>query len=234
MCTVTYLPKENTDYILTHNRDEHHTRSIALLPQIKILNNTNVLFPKDQQGGGTWIATSESFTLCLLNGGFVKHSHNPPYRHSRGLVILDFFAFKNVETFFDNYNLKEIEPFTLIIIDNTLRKLYQIVFDGNKTHLETKDESVAHIWSSVSLYSEEERNNREKYFERFKRNGIFTQEEIINFHTNQFEEYEHEGIQINRDDILKTVSLTSIIKSETITMFYKDFIQNLTLTHDLL
>ncbi|GBL36066.1 hypothetical protein EMGBS15_16610 [Filimonas sp.] len=94
MCTVTYLPVSSSSFILTHNRDEHHTRAIALLPEKKTMQDIEIIFPTDQQGGGTWIATSKEFTLCLLNGGFEKHIPSPPYRHSRGLVILDFLSIR--------------------------------------------------------------------------------------------------------------------------------------------
>ncbi len=226
MCTVTYLPKTNSGFILTHNRDEHYLRGIAFMPEIKIVQNTSVLAPADSQAGGTWIATSAGYTLCLLNGGFIKHHHKPPYRHSRGKIILDFFQYKNVESFANDYDLQDIEPFTLIIIEHDKREIHQLVYDESKLHHEILNNDLPHIWSSASLYTEEDRTRRRVYFEHFLQNNIYSQEEIIRFHTNKYEQYTDEGIQINRENILKTVSLTSINKSDNILMYYEDFIQD--------
>ncbi len=62
---------------------------------------------------------------------------------------------------------------------------------------------------------------------------MLTQEEIIKFHKNTYDSCEGEGIQINRNEILKTVSLTSISKSETISMYYEDFLHHQKLSIEL-
>jgi uncharacterized protein with NRDE domain len=230
VCTVTYLPKGNTEFILTHNRDEHHLRGVALLPERRDIGSIETIMPIDAKAGGTWIATSKEFTLCLLNGGFEKHTHQPPYKHSRGNIIPDFFLFKDVKDFSTNYNLENIEPFTLIIIEHIHAEVTELVFDGYKLHHFKKDNQQAHIWSSSTLYSSDDRIRRQDYFARFININDFSQEAIIAFHENKFEEYEHEGIQINRNNILQTVSLTSIQKSDAINLLYKDFINHKTVS----
>lgn len=224
MCTVTYLPKPESGFILTHNRDEHYLRGVASMPEIKTIHNTSVATPVDTQAAGTWVATSGEYTLCLLNGGFIKHKHNPPYRHSRGKIILDFFEYKNVEAFVNGYDLQNIEPFTLIIIKHNRREINQLVYDEIRLHHTVLDNNAAHIWSSATLYTEDDRVRRKKYFEHFLQHNTYTQEEIIRFHTNKYEQYTDEGILINREDVLKTVSLTSIHKSASVLMYYEDFI----------
>ncbi|MFM7153572.1 MAG: NRDE family protein, partial [Bacteroidota bacterium] len=74
-----------------------------------------IVYPRDSKAGGTWFAVSESGkTVCLLNGAFVRHHHNPPYKRSRGLMVLDFFNYDDPDRFFSEYNLEGMEPFTLI------------------------------------------------------------------------------------------------------------------------
>ena len=74
MCTVSYLPLSQTDYILTSNRDETVERPVCFPINQYLIGERTVYFPKDQQAGGTWIATTgDSVTLCLLNGGFEPH-----------------------------------------------------------------------------------------------------------------------------------------------------------------
>ncbi len=117
MCTVTYLPLQDNGFILTSNRDETILRKSALPPAKYTIHNKCVVFPKDQQANGTWIATSpRSYTLCLLNGAFEKHTPNTSYKKSRGLALLDFFHYANANDFIDKYDFKGIEPFTMLII----------------------------------------------------------------------------------------------------------------------
>lgn len=233
MCTVTYLPKDHHSFLLTHNRDEHHSRGVAHLPIKKALQSAICLAPIDSTAGGTWIATSEQFTLCLLNGGFVKHTQNPPYRHSRGHIIFDFFSYNNVEHFVKDYSLENIEPFTLILIEHQDRRVNELVYDGQEIHHASIVQDEPHIWSSTTLYTEADREKRKTYFQKFIQSGVLTQEEIIKFHKNTYDSYEGEGIQINRNEILKTVSLTSISKSETISMYYEDFLHHQKLSFEL-
>src|SRR5579871_6575106 len=128
MCTVTYLPTP-TGYILTSNRDEALVRKPAEIPDSVAIGNCQVLFPRDGEAGGTWIATADNGrTVCLLNGAFTRHKHNPPYRKSRGLVVLDFFTLPNAKAFADSYDLTGIEPFTILVIEKSM--LYELRWDG--------------------------------------------------------------------------------------------------------
>ena len=73
MCTVTYLPNNNGDFIFTSSRDEEVQRK-TLAPEIYTKDETRFVYPKDLVGGGTWIATSDQERLvCLLNGAYEAH-----------------------------------------------------------------------------------------------------------------------------------------------------------------
>src|SRR5215207_9549701 len=87
MCTVTCIPAGDKIFI-TSNRDEKHWRSNALPPAVYAATSGNLLFPKDGDAGGTWIAAHENGNaIVFLNGGFIAHTPKPPYRKSRGLVL---------------------------------------------------------------------------------------------------------------------------------------------------
>ena len=108
MCTVTFLPKGEEDFIITSNRDEDPQRATHELTS-QNLGGRLVYFPQDPKAGGTWFATDkENFTLVLLNGGFEKHSHKPPYRISRGIMLLQFFEINSVKDFVELYNFDVI------------------------------------------------------------------------------------------------------------------------------
>ncbi len=230
MCTVTFLPKERKSFVLTHNRDEYFTRGIAILPYTQLVDNISILAPIDSTANGTWIATSELFSLCLLNGGFVKHQSKPPYRHSRGQIIIDFFKYTNVLDFYQHYNVLNLEPFTLIIIEHDTCALHQLTLNNEKFHSIQLNNSQSHIWSSTTLYTNDDIERRKKHFTSFLEHGDFSKDAILDFHTNKFQPMDSEGIQINRNNILKTVSLTSIDKSKTINMLYKDLIHHKTIS----
>jgi uncharacterized protein with NRDE domain len=153
MCTLTYIPHPDHTFLLTSNRDESVTRLPALSPMSYLHHGVSVIYPKDTQAGGTWLAVSENqFTLCLLNGAFTRHKHTPPYRHSRGLVITDFFTYNEVTLFLKEYDFKGLEPFTLVIFESGKQhQVHEIRWDGEHVFHATKDYSIPHIWSSAML-----------------------------------------------------------------------------------
>lgn len=169
MCTLTYLPTPEGGFILTSNRDELPGRSPLAPPGAHLHHNHTLIYAKDAKAGGTWLAAADNgYTLCLLNGAFNRHTHQPPYRQSRGLVIPDFFAFPNVDDFIKHYPFSGLEPFTLIIIHKTRHtNVYELRWDGLTLHHQMKAAHKPHIWSSVTLYAPEVIAEREHWFRDF-------------------------------------------------------------------
>jgi uncharacterized protein with NRDE domain len=231
LCTVTYLPLSQSSFILTHNRDEHHLRCIAKLPKKFMKHGIEIICPIDEQGGGTWFATSKLFTLCLLNGAYDKHVPKPPYKQSRGLIILDFFKLNSVELFKRDYDFSGIEPFTLIIIDHQNQQVNQIVSDAEHVFHVVKNSNEKHIWSSSTLYTNEEKERRINWFTDWQKKHIeYAQNDIVEFHEFRSNDNTQEGFIINRNGTLLTVSLTSVQKNSnnSIQFIYKDFVQHQT------
>jgi uncharacterized protein with NRDE domain len=212
MCTLTYIPKQDNGFLLTSNRDESVFRLPALQPLIYTHNGISVMYPKDTQAGGTWLAISENgFTLCLLNGAFVKHTHNPPYKHSRGLVVTDFFNYQDVTAFVKQYDFTGLEPFTLIIIASGAQQIHEIRWDGAYLHYTTKNAAQPQIWSSASLYDAKVVLERVKWFEQFlSSNPNPTPDDMLRFHHFGGGENGQNSVLMNRNNILKTISITSV------------------------
>ena len=128
MCTVTYLPLNHQSWLLTSNRDESPLRP-ALIPAVYEAGQDNrLLYPMDPLAGGTWIAVSgKARAGCVLNGAFERHDRKPPYRKSRGLILLDLFAHNDVDVFFRDYDLDNIEPFTMVVINDA--RVYDFRWD---------------------------------------------------------------------------------------------------------
>lgn len=229
MCTVTFLPKGKSGYVLTSNRDETPKRA-ALAPQPYQVGNTTIYFPKDPLAGGTWIATDkEQFTLCLLNGGFEKHSHTPPYRISRGQMVLQFFEFNSVTNFKNTFDFDGMEPFTLVIVASNTGQttLDQLVWDGESLHSKSLDTEEAHIWSSSTLYPQQVRDERRSWFSLWvKEQTVFDQNKIMSFHKFGGNGDAWNDFVMNRDELVKTVSITSIEKAaEAFVLIYDDLLK---------
>ncbi|MCS6990424.1 MAG: NRDE family protein [Chitinophagales bacterium] len=151
MCTVSYLPLTG-GFQLVSNRDERASRGIAYIPRSLGYSGDVALFAMDRQAGGTWLAFSlRGRVACLLNGAFQKHKSMPPYRRSRGLVLLDWFGFPSAQTFHDEYDFTGIEPFTLILID-LQRRLWELRWTGTQKFLHEVNANQVQQWSSVTLY----------------------------------------------------------------------------------
>jgi hypothetical protein len=182
MCVLTFVPINDFGYILTNNRDENSVRPKAISPRKYKIGSSNIYFPKDAQAGGTWIAHNHKFTLCLLNGAFEKHISTKNYTKSRGFVILEFFTTQKSD-YFSKESFLGVENFTLIFIENALKKICQIVWDGNELHIKHLDWFLPQIWSSSTLYGAEVRQKRAELFNAFvAKNQKPSYEQMINFH----------------------------------------------------
>lgn len=223
MCTVSYLPLEE-GYILTSNRDEWNKRARALTPKAYHLFGQEITFPKDPQANGTWIAYSADFTLCLLNGAFVKHQHKPPYRISRGLVLLDFFQYLSVDRYVAEYNFDGVESFTLIIKSNTDKQLEELRWDGQHIHRNKLNNQETYIWSSATLYTDEVIQEREQWFSKWlTEHQVYKQEDIINFHRFAGKGDSNNDVIMKRDNGVQTLSISSIIMHQgKLNMSYLD------------
>ena len=209
MCTVTYIPHKDKIFI-TSNRDEKHARADAVAPQAYNFSTGKIFFPKDAHANGTWIALHENGNaMVLLNGGFIKHEPNYPYRKSRGLIFLEVMNSNWPLDTYKKIDLDNIEPFTLVIYREG--ELYECRWDGNQKYISAKDITVPHIWSSVTLYDEETVAKRRNWFDEFiLKNKQPSQEDIFHFHHFGGEGDTENDIRMNRDGFLYTVSITGI------------------------
>lgn len=213
MCVLTYLPTQN-GYFVTSNRDEAAARAAAVPPKVYEVNGRRLYYPKDPQGGGTWIATDGITTACLLNGGYKNHIRKPPYRQSRGLVVTSFFSYSSVEEFYNNYVFDGIEPFTLVIFSLDEITVKEIRWTGEKADLNVFDAKQSRIWSSATLYSDEIIAERQNWFADFLEHDDLSAERILHFHHFGGKGDEQNDIKMNRAGILKTVAITQFEISE--------------------
>lgn len=220
MCTVTYLPKGNGDFFLTSNRDEAPHRAAR-----GIQHRDGLIFPQDAGAGGTWIAASgQGKAAVLLNGAFDLHERRPPYRLSRGLMVLQYFDFSDAAEFISRFEFENIEPFTLILWDRG--DLHELRWDAQHLHHKVPDSGKPHIWASATLYSAEFREKRRLWFREWLRHSPDPpQDEVLHWHRTAGEGDPWNDVVMNRNGMVQTVSITSIsFAAEEIAMIFEDLL----------
>ncbi|GAB3641254.1 NRDE family protein [Spirosoma arcticum] len=216
--------------MLTHSRDEKAIRPAAWPPQAFRIGEQDVTFPQDPQSQGTWIAVGRfgtaQTTACLLNGAFALHQHQPPYKHSRGLVIPHFFEYPSVDAFTEFYDFNGIEPFTLLIIEKG--RLIELKWNGIQVFTDEKDPYQPHIWSSVTLYTPDVVEKRKGWFRDWVRhNPRPSVNDIRQFHRVGGDGDTANSLLMNRRNGLLTISLTSVVRQDDVVDFiYEDFTQH--------
>jgi len=215
MCTVTYIFSGDKIY-LTSNRDEKALRTQALPPRFYIHNDVQLIYPKDQDAGGTWIAMNENGNAAvLLNGAFTKHASAPPYRKSRGLVFLDIAKSRRPFDYFLSIDLENIEPFTLVLFQQNI--LHECRWDATNKYYKELDIKRNHIWSSTTLYDDEVIETRKLWFVKWlKKNPQPAEKDILKFHQFAGDGNKNTNLLMNRDGIVYTVSITGIELSENL------------------
>ncbi len=224
MCTVSFV-KSFDKIIITSNRDEKVIRPNAIAPQNYIIKGKNVIFPKDPKAGGTWYVVDETGTvLVLLNGASEKHQLELPYRKSRGLVVLDLISSVSPKDFWKEMDLVNIEPFTLVLFQN--EKLFQLRWNGESKETVELNCSEKHIWSSSTLYPADIRKERSDAFYSFlDNNPVISENEMYQFHRYSDSENQENGLVINRNNELKTLSITqSVIEKNKVAILHYDLV----------
>jgi hypothetical protein len=209
MCTVTYIPSGD-HFFFTSNRDEQAGRAIAAFPELHKINGQNILFPKDQQAGGSWIAVHENGNVAvMLNGAVRAHQPEPPYRKSRGLILLDLVSKSSPAGAFEDSDFTRIEPFTVILFEE--EKLWSGKWDGMEIQLQSLNTAKPHIWSSVTLYDPFAIHKRETWFSRWlAENPNPSATDIIRFHQQGGDGDPFNDLLMNREGRLFTNSISSI------------------------
>ncbi|WKK65561.1 NRDE family protein [Lutimonas zeaxanthinifaciens] len=224
MCTVTFLPLSETDFVLTSSRDVGFKREHAEFPATVVKNDVSLHFPRDGKAGGTWIGTSrDNRLICLLNGAFENHVRNEPYRMSRGHIVLDLLIAEDFEKSCGEINLDNIEPFTLVVVQWKKRnQLFEFVWDGLKRHLKEFQWKES-IWSSSTLYNENMKTMRKDWFKEWLIHNEPSPSGILKFHRTAGNGKPESDVFMKRKNV-GTVSLTQVVttKGKTLMNYFPE------------
>lgn len=234
MCTVTFVPQSDSSFVLTSNRDEAPNRN-TLPPRVYVVDGVQVLFPKDELAGGTWIGASDrKRIICLMNGGFQSHERKASYRMSRGVIVTDLLSSEDAAAAIASYDFSDIEPFTIVMVDwSEGVRLFEMVWDGTDAHL-TEKPIGPHIWSSSLLYSSEIKRKRELWFSEFlKKQKQPSEKELLQFHKNAGEGNSEIDLIMDRS-FVKTKSISQFLKNDTDICFRYEDLQSQQITMESL
>ena len=224
MCTVSFV-RINDVVIITSNRDEHIQRENAAAPDFYTLRGKKIIFPKDARAGGTWFAAADTGVVAvLLNGAFKKHIAQPPYRKSRGLILLEMVEADKPLLYFNNLDLGNIEPFTVVLYQPG--QLHELRWDGIDKYEKQLDITGNYIWSSSTLYGDEIIKHRENLFRQFTHSPVgITAAGIHDFHAGNNGDTEN-GFVIDRQTGMKTFSITqAVVNYNAVNFLHADLLQ---------
>ncbi len=178
MCTITYLPV-NDGYILTQNRDESPLREEAIFPVQDEVSGQRIIYPQDPEGTGSWFVSTElGVTLCVMNGIFHPNKKPGQFRHSRGLIPLQFLEYANTHDFLNHYQFEGLEGFKLLACSE--KGVDEIKWDEvSVTHHRYAPSNL--IFQSDPLYDHSQKQFRSGLFDAFMRSHQVT--DILDFHT---------------------------------------------------
>jgi hypothetical protein len=209
MCTVTFVPAGGTVYI-TSNRDEKSTRLPAEPPRLHSILQGSLLFPKDGNKGGTWIAVSQKGDAgVLLNGAAVPHETIPFYRLSRGLILPHILTAAEPVEAFSKFEAAGVAPFTLVLY--VQKQLYECRWDGKSKSVHRLLTNQPHIWSSSTLYTPEMMEKRKQWFDQWRAQNRFPNSESV-YRLHRFGGENDPGVDyvMNRKNEILTVSITAL------------------------
>jgi hypothetical protein len=231
MCTVSYIPSGDHFYF-TSSRDEQAGRPAAAFPQWYNINGQHLFFPKDPLAGGSWVAVHRNGNLgVLLNGAVLAHLPQPPYRKSRGMILLDLLSSLSVMDAFKDSDFDRIEPFTVILFEQ--ENLWCGQWDGSSKRLDALDSRQPHIWSSVTLYDCFAIQKRAGWFKCWlAENPNPSMADIIKFHRQGGDGDPHNDLLMNREGRIFTNSISSVrLSPGTVEFQYLDLCSGKTADH---
>ena len=234
MCTVSFVANAN-GVIITSNRDEKKLRLPALPPREFINGDLRLMYPVDGNAGGTWfIVKNDGAVGVLLNGAIAAHAPKSNYRISRGKILPEIFLQENPLLALQNFDLTNVENCTILIYYN--HQLHTCRWNGEQLFVEALSINQAYIFSSVTLYNNSMIEERENWFSNWLTDNLEpTQQDCIAFHENGGKGNKHYGLQMNRENGMLTVSVTSVqIKDNNAILFYKDCVANTATTQQMI
>ncbi len=213
MCLVSLIPIEG-GFLLSSNRDEFLDRDATEVVSEDI-NGTKIMYPQDIAGGSWIILADDNRAVCLLNGAKQNHKRVLPYRLSRGVMMKEFFSYDHTVSFFEHYDFWNIEPFTMIIVEDMDHR-YEFRWDGNTKLIKELSPNDIYIWSSSTLYDEVSQERRETMLRSALGQSNYEYDSIKYAHLIKDESDLSKGLYVKLGGVVETISHTQLIFNNNI------------------
>ena len=209
MCTVSIAPLD-AGFRLVCNRDELLTRPQAEFPAVHALGATTAIWPRDPEGGGTWIAVNDAgLAFVLLNRA--AHTQSAKVFASRGLVIPDLSSATSLQAAINGamrLPAEAFQEFMLLIVD--CRRLAVVTNTGDRLWLEgPRARQMPVMFTSSALGDHIARAPRQALFSSMVIGGTRLLEDQASFHRHKWPDRPEISIEMAREDAA-TVSRTVV------------------------
>ena len=140
--------------------------------------------------------------------------------------VLDLIISNAIVSTWETIDLTDIEPFTLLVLEN--KQPFQLQWSGDDKSTIELEVNQTYIWSSSTLYTPEIQQQRAEWFTQYMNdNKEISAEKMRFFHKNTEIKDSKNGLIINRDNLYKTLSVTQTVISEnSISVDHSDLIEN--------
>ena len=130
---------------------------------------------------------------------------------------MEFFEGHSPLSFAEQVDLHQIEPFTLLLVDQ--HEFCELRYDGINRHVRMLSKAQPYIWSSVTLYNDDEAKQKENRFMSWLNAApSLSTEQIMQFHGL----HNPNGYLLDKPQV-KTVSITSVhLQHDLLKMSYAD------------
>lgn len=161
--------------------------------------------------------------MVMVSGAFAPHIRKDEYKKSRGIVFLDIFDSDNPVKAFNEIDLQDIEPFTLVVWLKQNGTLWEMRWDEYEKFVTSLPADMPNMWSSVTLFDEAMIQRRRKWFDEWRlAQDNITGESIRWFHEHGGEGFERLNLNLN-NGATNTLSITGIeISEDRSVMYYHD------------
>jgi hypothetical protein len=218
MCTISIVPHSYGVRVVC-NRDERRGRSAALTPSEYRVGSRGAMFPRDSDGGGTWIGVNrDGLVAALLNrnpgSGQAQRRGLRGAEHltSRGVIVPFLLQFERpAEAVTHLERLSEISfaPFRLVLVDE--RSIWTAAGGGDlRLRVDRHPLVRPHVFSSSGLGDAMVEGPRRQLFEDLvldRRDGLLAAQ--AEFHRHQWSNAPAISVLMSRVDA-RTVSRTQV------------------------
>lgn len=222
MCTVSIVPAGG-GFRVACNRDERRVRPAATAPRIRSVAGRRSVWPRDPQGGGTWIGANDTGLVIALLNRAGSGGESTRTTTSRGLLIPALLTLRDIDAAAERAAMelagaRRFEPFTLVLVQH--RVVTVVEHTGESVTTATQGLSRPLMFTSSSLGDHLVEVPRRQLFADLVESNDRPLAGQAAFHRHRWRDRPEISVQMERPDAL-TVSRTVIdVSGKTIAVGY--------------